>query len=266
MSTRSGARSRARARTRLEPKARIGVAGRLSIGLSVGLSVGLVGSLGGCLSAKAKGSSKANYELRQEREALLERVTELEAQVAELGVKLEAAAGSENARGLSADALAALPAVASVELVSTSGFRRDGTLAVLVKVSDGRLRAVPATGSLRVDLLRDTGTDLERVAGRSLSAQQVRDAYRSGLAGVAYEVRFPADELIGLEQLVVVASFDDALTGASFEASDVFRRRSASASASNAGVAPKKERPATSPDSKPHTSPEPTLGGSGENG
>lgn len=184
--------------------------------------------LTGCTNTR---SVRANHDLRLEREELRDRVASLEAEIAELQAKLD---GLSSGAGLSAEQLSAVPAIARVEISRTSGFRRDGGVSVLVMARDGREMDVQAVGTLTVELRVAEEGGTRAIASKSVAPEALRRAYRSGLLGPAYEVRFDASEVGGSEVggsevgatrgVVVVASLADAITGATFEASRVIER------------------------------------------
>lgn len=178
--------------------------------------------MGGGSSASAE-----NDRLRRERLELQARVADLEAQRDELRAKL-----AEAGRGgpLPPEALEALPRIASVEIDALSGARPAGQagpitgVEVALRPLDGRRRFVQAVGTLVVeaDLLPPAGVSdaPRRVLSRTLGPAELREAYRSGIAGTRYSVELPAEPPITARSgtLVVRVELRDALTGESHRA------------------------------------------------
>lgn len=174
-----------------------------------------------CLSALGCRSgariAAANDGLRLEREAQAERITELEAENAELRTKLtEANARAESP--LPEDVIEALPRVAAIEL--TRFCHVESRLVVWsVKPTDGRGRFVQMVGTLELRAV-SSGAEPELLAERILSPTEVRDAYASGLAGTGYRVIFEqAKEATG--PITLTATLHDHITGATHEATRV---------------------------------------------
>lgn len=182
------------------------------------LCVGLCGCRlgGGSLEAE-------NDRLRRRRLELEERLALVEAERDELRAKVRQL-GEARGSDLSGEALEALPRVAALEIEGLSGLApaepgRDARgVRVYVRTLDGRRRFTPAVGTLTVfcDLLPPAGAPWSaRSASRTLSALEVREAYRSGLTGTHYAVEVPlevpASERRGT--LVLRAELRDALTG-----------------------------------------------------
>ncbi|MBM4107860.1 MAG: hypothetical protein FJ255_03470 [Phycisphaerae bacterium] len=170
------------------------------------------------------GIEAENDRLRRERHDLGERVAALETERDELRAKVHELNLARGA-GLDADALDALPRVAALEIDGLSGLvppepSRDAErVAVYVRTLDGRRRFTQGVGTLtvRCELLPPVGgPGPARSASRTLSAGQVREAYRSGIAGTHYTVEVPlavpSSDRRGT--LVVRAELRDALTGA----------------------------------------------------
>lgn len=159
-----------------------------------------------------------NDDLRRGRTALTDRVEALESEIAELRIKL-----SEERRtreGLvGSEPLEALPRVTSLSLGRLTGFGRDGDLSVYITPRDGRGRFVQVVGTLRVRATHvpEAGSDRTPtvMVEDVLPPLAVRDAYRSGLGGLAYVVDLGTPSIAGIESgsILIEATLDDAVTG-----------------------------------------------------
>ena len=182
-------------------------------------------TLTGCNSGKR--IAKANDNLRIEREQLKEQVTALENENAELHVKIAELLQSTDSE-LSEDVLAAMPRVASIELtrycsIWTEGGASEARFFVVPK--DGMGRFVPAVGKLVVSVSEyekpnkpPEPDDLARnehvptIGMQTLNALEIRDSFVSGLSGSSYMIQVPLTSTPP-EQVMLVAYFEDALTG-----------------------------------------------------
>jgi hypothetical protein len=165
--------------------------------------------------------SRANDELRLERETLSERVASLEGENAELRAKL-AEAGRQTPPGL----LDAAPRVASVTVSRLSLLEEQPPSAVVfIAAADGRGRFVQALATLSVRVV-DPGADGSQptlLGGLTIEPAALRDALVSGLAGQGYRVHVPLGAMPAQSALVTVELRDE-LTGLTHRAERVLRR------------------------------------------
>ena len=183
----------------------------------------LAAFLSACSSARI---SKENDRLREENQSLKVQVETLSATNAELNAKLRELAEKPSAP-MDADALAALPRVASIEIANLTGFypgdreKPATAIHIYLRPLDGRQRFTQAVAA-EAFLFTDTVAIEEQSAAtprvqlsRRLSPIDVRDAYRSGLTGTHYEIDLPLDAPLKDRNLSILvrAEFTDALTG-----------------------------------------------------
>lgn len=199
--------------------------GRWRSNLVRALLAGVLLAGGGCAS---KGRISAeNDRLRRENREQKDRITALEGEIAELKVKLAERYRPE--AHLTPDHLEALPRVTKIEIGRLSGLlptRGDeATSGVIYLVPlDGRGRFTQFTGGVVAEVLvlpRVAGGDEpqpRRVARRSYTPAELRDAYRSGLTGTHYTLELPFETPLvrpAGETLSVVlrVEAEDGLTG-----------------------------------------------------
>lgn len=186
-------------------------AGWLMLVLLCGCRVG-----GGSLEAE-------NDRLRRERHELLEEMAVLRAERDELRAKTRELVLLHRS-DFDLQVLDAIPRVASIEIDGLSGLvpAQPGVdvraVRVHVRPLDGRRRFTQAVGVLTVscELIPPPGLDVPaRTVARTLSPAELRDAYRSGIAGTHYTVELPlsvpASDRRGT--LLLRAELRDALTG-----------------------------------------------------
>ena len=168
------------------------------------------------------------YELHQTQQALdavrRER-TELRAKLRELATTLDATSGEA-----AADVVEAMPRAAELEFERlTSLVDRDDrpgyeSIDVYLRPLDGRGRFVQAAGTLRVQaslLPSDARGERTLLVERTLGPREIRNAYRSTLLSVHYSIPLVLDEPLPIDrldrpgngELLVIARFDDAITG-----------------------------------------------------
>ncbi|HEX2837925.1 MAG TPA: hypothetical protein VHN77_07345 [Phycisphaerales bacterium] len=150
--------------------------------------------------------------LRAENHALKKDVAVKNSRIAELEAKVTGP--------INADALKALPTVATVEIDRLSGVdaARDGTagkVVVYVKTLDGLGRFVQATGDVDIEIKQEGGpTPSTAVAKQTFSPEQVRAAFRSGFTGTFYVFRLPTSGPINTAAgLIMDVTLRDDVTG-----------------------------------------------------
>ncbi len=215
-------------RSSTKPPAPLAVAAALACSTLL-LAPGCGGTAGGFANEK----EEFRYELEHTRLAL-EQVrrerTELRAKLNELAQRLDAASGEA-----AAEVVEAMPRAAGLEFERlTSLVDRDGqpgfeSADVYLRPLDGRGRFVQVAGSIRVQAyLQPNSAAGERtlITERVLGPRELREAYRSTLLSVHYAVPLtfpeplaedPADR-DGNGALLIIARFDDAVTGLSHTA------------------------------------------------
>lgn len=186
----------------------------------------LAALLPACSSARI---AKENDRLREENQLLKTQVDTLTATNAELSAKLKELAEKPTAP-MDADALAALPRVASIEIANLTGFypgdreKPATSIHIYLRPLDGRQRFTQAVGTIAAEAFLFTDTvGIEEQSGatpraqlaRRLSPIDVREAYRSGLTGTHYEIELHLDKPLKDRNvsILVRAEFTDALTG-----------------------------------------------------
>lgn len=193
--------------------------------LSATLLVLLAASfLPGCRFGGVRSVEAENDRLRQEVADHEKKQQALQGEVSELKVKLAEASRAQ--QGLPAEALEALPRVASIEISSLCGFepidsKEPATgVAVWFETKDGRGRFVQAVGRVTIQaLILPTGPgDPQQVASITLTPVQLRDSYRSSFTGTHYSVDLKLDSPLErgpakTPSLVVRIEFQDAITG-----------------------------------------------------
>jgi len=185
----------------------------------------------GCSPSVTIGAKTEKDELRREARDANQRAELAEAEADELRAKL---AESERARlgAIDLDVLEALPRVAGITVTSAAVLpdTEDGDLRVVVasvRPFDGRRRSVQTVGRLTVELMTVSESLVseppppERLGLLELTPVEVRDAYRTGIGGTGYQVRFTEIEAADLEgrTLVVRAELSDLVTGQTHRAS-----------------------------------------------
>lgn len=200
-------------------------------GWAAGGAVVLCMLVAGCRFGGSQSASAANDELRKKVIEQDKRIADLEGERDELKVKLaEAQRVREGA--LPADVLEALPRCTRIEIGTLSGFEpKDpkmaaGSVVAYIVPRDGRSRFVQVVGTLKVVALILPATldqagaaspeqHVLAAAERTLGPGEVRDAYRSGIAGTHYEVEVPLREPLSdrSARVLIRAEFLDALTG-----------------------------------------------------
>lgn len=194
--------------------------------ISVAALLSIAAFLPACSSARI---AKENDRLREENQSLKTQVDSLTATNAELSAKLKELAEKPTAP-MDADALAALPRVASIEVANLTGFypgdreKPATSIHIYLRPLDGRQRFTQAVGAIAAEAFLFTDTvGIEEQSGampraqlaRRLSPIEVREAYRSGLTGTHYEIELPLDKPLKDRNvsILVRAEFTDALTG-----------------------------------------------------
>lgn len=202
--------------------------------LAAGASVCLAGfgPLAGC---SARGTWTEADELR---EKLLRSETELASARAERDEARAKLAEIERVRlsgsgDLAADAVAALPRCAGIEIDSRSGLSRDHrSIEVWVRPFDGQRRFLQVVGTmrLRADYLPAPSensaaapSEPRRLASAEFGPAQVRDAYRSSFMGThyAYVIPLEAPADAGPGAIALSAEWLDALSGQVHKASSL---------------------------------------------
>ncbi len=186
----------------------------------------LAAFLSACSSARI---SKENDRLREENQSLKVQVETLSATNAELNAKLRELAEKPSAP-MDADAFAALPRVATIEIANLTGFypgdreKPATAIHIYLRPLDGRQRFTQAVGTISAEAFlftaevgaaeQSNATPRAQLA-RRLSPIDVREAYRSGLTGTHYEIDLPLDAPLKDRNFTILvrAEFTDALTG-----------------------------------------------------
>lgn len=185
------------------------------------LTAGIVGC-----SSGPRNFVNENDRLRRENLELRETVADLEQRTQ----SLEQAVAIERSRSDSplADLPPSIdpPMVTRIHLgrfsggIDTDGDRADDAVRLYLNTLDARDRFVPAVGRVQVTVAAvPAGEDAITVARAEFDAEQVQQAYRSGLAGTHYTLVVPVEEAVPPELDTVVARvrFEDLLTGAEHE-------------------------------------------------
>jgi hypothetical protein len=149
-------------------------------------------------------------ELKAKVEALEARNRELEA--------VAAATAARQEGGIDAEVLAAIPALASVQIDRLSGGVDDDgdgvvdTVVVYVWPEDSRGRFLQVAGELGVTVTAVTGGEPARTLGMmKVGPRELRDAYRSSWLGIHYVVRVPVKGVE--EKMTVSVELKDGLSG-----------------------------------------------------
>lgn len=186
--------------------------------------------LAGC---RAKGTFTEADELRRQLDEARSQIAVISAERDEARSKLAEMDRVRLATGdLAADAFAALPRCAGIEIDFLSGLRSefaaDGGFDIAdisIVPFDGRRRFVQVVGTIRasVDLLPEPGAaaDPARRGSVTLGPADLREAYRAGLTGTHYTLRVPLSPPLspGPGSAVVTVEFLDALSGSVHRAS-----------------------------------------------
>lgn len=204
---------------------------------------------------------RENLELKKQVETLSGERDELRVKLAdEARVREAALTGGAAELGLSAEALAALPRCIGIEIDGLSGaVPAEGNgpvkgVVVYIRPFDGKKRFVQAVGTMRVEAFalpagvrarsEDAAAGLNGagsqpagygagrseheprlIAGRTLSALEVREAYRAGFMGTWYVVELPVTGAVERYGTVVLrVEFADALSGKVWKAERVGAR------------------------------------------
>lgn len=180
---------------------------------------------------------EANNRLRHEVRTFEDRVAELEAENAELRVRLAREQGDPDQPSVERQALPdALPVAQSVEIGRAAHARDDDgdgvadRVYVPIEPTDGRGRfvQVAARAWVAVETVPQAGAgDPQTLARVEIDPESLRDAFRSGLTGAHYTVWAPIDgDAVDLApatagddaKLLVRVRLDDQLTGATLRA------------------------------------------------
>lgn len=151
--------------------------------------------------------------LRAENHILKDQLATRDKQVAELEAKV--------AGPLSADALAALPAVASLEIDRLSSIEPTRTdpsrsmVVVYLRTLDGGGHFIQATGTVQVGISQEGGPILVlSTVTHTFSPKDLRAAFRTGFTGTFYVLRIPFDRPIDRDLgLILDVTLLDAVTG-----------------------------------------------------
>lgn len=154
--------------------------------------------LAGCTIGGTSSTGAENDRLRRENLELKQRVAAVEAERDEAKA---AAAEAARAASIHSDVARFQPRVAGIEIGRFSGLTPAGSaepakgLVVYVEPFDGQRRFVQATGELLVSATLfprgEKAPEVIDLGGRTLSAGELRDAYRSDLTGTYYRVEMP---------------------------------------------------------------------------
>lgn len=204
----------------------------------------------GCNVGGSSSSRTENDRLRRETLQLKRDLERAEGEKAELRVKL---AESQRSRAAAMDpaVLDALPRITRIDFAMLSGIDDAARSPRMVRFDltplDGRARFTQAVGTLTVEasILPELTPDATPAASaalesgtlpgvllgrRTLSPAELREAYRSGLTSPSYVVEFePETPIPDRGELVLRASFSDALTDQTHVATKVIRLGPASA-------------------------------------
>lgn len=172
---------------------------------------------------------------------LARRVTDLEREVQAQTLRASEAEAKLYAAAQQSDEITrATPVLAGLEVDRLSGPTPSDLTGfpVFVRTLDGRARFIQVVGRLEISVLaapKGGAGEPVRVGGASLGPLEVREAYRSGVAGTHYRVDIVADDAflrssafrgsLSRHDLRIVARFDDALTGRSHEATTIIPAR-----------------------------------------
>lgn len=132
-------------------------------------------------------------------DAARKRVIELEKELAAITGERDELRAKLAAAGTGADLASALPTPVSLEIDRFSGFDAGGAdpasrvFRAYVRPLDGRGRFVQVLGSLNVRLTRGGAP----IAARTLTPDELRDAYRSNMLGTHYEVLIDVPDASG---------------------------------------------------------------------
>lgn len=190
----------------------------------------LVAALAGCTLGGNRSASAENDRLRA-------RVVELEDQLAaargerdELALRLQAAA---RAAPVAAAGAPHLPVVTSLNLGFGTGLAPDngGYAVFYVQPFDGMRRFTQVAGELDLEIV-DLGdspmSDARTIGSMHVTADMLRAAYRSGIAGTFYELRVPLQTLAEIPRgasVVLRAALADASTGETHKAEKIVEKR-----------------------------------------
>ena len=183
------------------------------------LLVSMIEPLAGCDSA----SRKANARLRREVHDLQSQVKDMERRDAELRVQLDLV--DQRRSDIDPEVLASTPQVMAISLSSYSGRQDEDaapkTIELFVSAVDGRNRPLQMVGSLKaMALVIPSDGDPILLGEASLSAAQVRDAWRNVLGTPSYRVEVPLSTPLppDARTMHVRVFHEDARTGRTFEA------------------------------------------------
>jgi len=160
---------------------------RLATATSVLIVAGLL--LGGCDTRSRRASARLrteNDDLKQKIDALTARQQELEATLADVEVNQGAQTGT----------LVDAPRLTMLAVAPLSGYEPGDQprLDIHLTPTDGRRRPIQLHGPIEAQVLRPRpGDQPEVVATRTLTANEVRDAWRGGLFGTSYLVDVPIE-------------------------------------------------------------------------
>lgn len=172
---------------------------------------------------------------------LARRVTGLEREVQAQTLRASEAEAKLYAAAQQSDEITrATPVLAGLEVDRLSGPTPSDLTGfpVFVRTLDGRARFIQVVGRLEISVLaapENAAGEPVRVSGASLGPLEVREAYRSGMAGTHYRVDIVADDAflrssafrgsLSRHDLRIVARFEDALTGRVHEATTIIPAR-----------------------------------------
>jgi hypothetical protein len=171
---------------------------------------------------------------------LAKRVTELEREVQSQMLRANEAEAKLHALPQQGDEIArATPVIAGIEVDRLSGAAPGDVTSfpVFIRTLDGRGRFQQAVGRLEVEVFAAPQGDgsMVRVGGVVLGPLDLREAYRSGVAGTHYRVDVPIENSFRWSpgyrgaparyDMRIEATLEDALTGQRYQASGVIRAR-----------------------------------------
>lgn len=189
--------------------------------------------MGGCKTRIGGGKEGQTAELAR-------RVTDLEREVQLQSLRANEAEAKLTAGTPSAEVALATPVLAGIEIDRLSGPTRSDTrgFPVFIRTLDGRARFLQVVGTLEVEVLLatpDPSSTPTVVGSARLTPLELREAYRSSVAGTHYRVDIAASDAFvrasgyrgGLARydLQIVARLDDAATGRRHEATALIPAR-----------------------------------------
>lgn len=198
---------------------------------------GILASLAGCRIGGERSLASENDALRQERATLRGELERLASERNELLAKLSEVQRTRE-HPLDEEALLALPRCVGVEIDWLSGLVPQDTslpatgCVAYVRPVDARGRLVQVAGEMRAEAIvlgAAPGDEPRARASATLRPLELRDAYRSGLAGSHYEISLgfvaPLDASAAESPVLVRVELADAITGRVHHAERVITRR-----------------------------------------